>query len=783
MCYYPDTRETFYIRKNQSIGFLAISAKPLQKAFVFWLLFIAILIVHPENGFAGVFQGLGFLPGGGDNIYSQAFDVSADGSVVVGRSSCGPSCREAFRWSESTGMISLGKASNALDSMAFAVSADGSVVVGENIYDSGDFTVFRWTQDGGMINLGEGRVGDVSNDGSVVVGGGYGDNAIAWRWTAESGKVYLGFLPEAALPASGASDVSGDGTIVVGGAINASGYSEPFRWTSIGGMVGLGSRHSALDSTAVKISADGSTVVGVSGAEIFYWTSIEGMKSIGAIPGCVNSFPYGISANGSVIVGSTSCAGFRTAFIWDNTNGMRSLKDVIEDDYGIDITDWWYLDAAMAVVGVDNSLVVVGFGLNPLAQQEGWIVRLEADTDGDGLLDTWENEGIDINGDGTVDLDLPALGADPNHKDLFIEVDRMAGVPFSQNAIDMVRDSFAVSPVENPDEIDGINLHVIVDEMIPLQATIDFMTFDVIKDQSFGTVYERSNPNWVNILEAKKRAFRYCLFANCFFDGSLGKGEYFGNDFVVAHGCSSHNSDYKLASTFMHELGHNLGLGHGGADKINYKPNYISVMNYGFDAFTDVWGNSLPLDYCRQPETPLDESNLDETIGITSSEYPNVLTIHGYPRIGFGVDYAYVQLNVPHFDWNHDGNLEAGVEVDLNYLGSSHPLLSASSPSPGQILNSYNDWELIHLSIGSTGEYVDYVHNTIGEKDVTEEILIWHDTYFPEPPTWTCLSDRNTDGDVDGADVVYAILHPNLVAVDDIASEFGKIGCHLQSVD
>jgi hypothetical protein len=34
------------------------------------------------------------------------------------------------------------------------------------------------------------------------------------------------------------------------------------------------------------------------------------------------------------------------------------------------------------------------------------------------------------------------------------------------------------------------------------------------------------------------------------------------------------------AGTLMHELGHNLGLRHGGGDDINRKPNYVSVMNY-----------------------------------------------------------------------------------------------------------------------------------------------------------------------------------------------------------
>ena len=32
----------------------------------------------------------------------------------------------------------------------------------------------------------------------------------------------------------------------------------------------------------------------------------------------------------------------------------------------------------------------------------------------------------------------------------------------------------------------------------------------------------------------------------------------------------------------MHEFGHTLGLGHGGSDGINDKPNYLSVMTYQY---------------------------------------------------------------------------------------------------------------------------------------------------------------------------------------------------------
>src|SRR5262249_42475049 len=39
------------------------------------------------------------------------------------------------------------------------------------------------------------------------------------------------------------------------------------------------------------------------------------------------------------------------------------------------------------------------------------------ETSEDGLLDHWKTKGIDFNGDGTIDLDLPSLGANAQHKD------------------------------------------------------------------------------------------------------------------------------------------------------------------------------------------------------------------------------------------------------------------------------------------------------------------------------------------------------------------------------
>ena len=79
------------------------------------------------------------------------------------------------------------------------------------------------------------------------------------------------------------------------------------------------------------------------------------------------------------------------------------------------------------------------------------------DADLDGLYDSWEMTGIDVNHDGTIDLTLP--GASPLHKDLFVEVDAMLGRTPTQDTLDDVVTAFADAPnIYNPDERGGVHL-------------------------------------------------------------------------------------------------------------------------------------------------------------------------------------------------------------------------------------------------------------------------------------------------------------------------------------
>ena len=174
---------------------------------------------------------------------------------------------------------------------------------------------------------------------------------------------------------------------------------EAFRWdpgtdgiahTGDDVMYGLGDLPGGgFASEARAISADGEVIVGVGrtsqGDEAFRWEDtgtcdrnnagpdpcMVGLGDLGG--GDFSSRATATSADGSVIVGyGTSSSGFE-AFVWDTANGMRRLADALEDQ-GFDTGDW-KLSKAHDVS--DDGTVIVGEGLNPEGEPEGWVVELD----------------------------------------------------------------------------------------------------------------------------------------------------------------------------------------------------------------------------------------------------------------------------------------------------------------------------------------------------------------------------------------------------------------------
>ena len=332
---------------------------------------------------------------------TRAYDVSADGSVVVGAIDGdwfypGSIAGYSFRWTQANGIniIATGRSSNAYrppSSSANVVSADGSVVLGSSfnpgyrqIFDSS--SAFRWTPDLGQVDFSGIYFNDVSANGSVMVGAILGVNYFnpydpypkppyppydpnkAFRWTQETGIVELGKLGNNSGD-SVAHAVSADGSVVVGSSRTASGYEvigydEAFRWTEETGMVDLGSLIGNSNSSADGVSADGSVIIGSSNGQAFRWTQETGMVSLGS-----NSSASGVSADGSIIVGTSANQAFR----WTQKTGIVSLKETLIGE-GLDVSGWT-LSSATAISA--DGFTIVGNGINPSGQSEAWVANLE----------------------------------------------------------------------------------------------------------------------------------------------------------------------------------------------------------------------------------------------------------------------------------------------------------------------------------------------------------------------------------------------------------------------
>lgn len=317
-----------------------------------------------------LFQGLGALREG-SSFMSRANAISSDGRTVVGASRSA-SGLEAFRWTFTDGMVGLGDLPGGdFRSEAFDVSADGSVIVGGGKSATGVHEeAFRW-EAGQMTGLGDFAGGffsssarGVSADGSVAVGFGFLEiERRASLWTESGEIVDLGDLPGTSNPSS-ASAVSANGSVVVGvNFLDPNEGAEAFRWTSENEMVGIGFLSgSSPFSRASSVSADGTIVVGLStGLTGFRWTTKNGMASLGDFQ------PTAMSDDSSIIVGGTADA---RAVIWTAATGPLVLQNVLETEYGLDLTGWT-LEKAWDISG--DGTVIVGHGVNPLGRPEGWI--------------------------------------------------------------------------------------------------------------------------------------------------------------------------------------------------------------------------------------------------------------------------------------------------------------------------------------------------------------------------------------------------------------------------
>ncbi|MFI6735080.1 hypothetical protein ACIBI9_19315 [Nonomuraea sp. NPDC050451] len=352
---------------------------------------------------------------------------------------------------------------------------------------------------------------------------------------------------------------------------------------------------------------------------------------------------------------------------------------------------------------------------------ERWTARqdLALDTDGDGLTDLDELRGF-VTGAGPslrVDQWLAQNNADPCRLTIAVEidwfVDDATGVSDepSDLALQEARTMFdraplPLRPIRCPyyrQDRPGVQLLTHKSDAIrlPTADRTQALSATWAGNRTYFDYYrDGAVPGFGHFTPGRGGRFFYSLWGYAWMNANDGVSGWCcadpnDNSFAITLGSWTNRTDHMAAAVFVHELGHALDLSHGGSgEEPNYKPNYLSVMNYRYGAiglprFQD-WANLLmrmPADTDYQPDSPamravldqvsdLDYSrerlpllareaggrwHLDEAAGIGTSRGAAVFWYDpsGTLRVGDSTQ---------GLDWNMNGNPQES-DVDVNIMG------------------------------------------------------------------------------------------------------------------
>jgi hypothetical protein len=168
------------------------------------------------------------------------------------------------------------------------------------------------------------------------------------------------------------------------------------------------------------------------------------------------------------------------------------------------------------------------------------------------------------------------------------------------------------------------------------------------------------------------RDWHYAIFTHAHDGGDAsGSAEEPGNDMIISTGCNL--KTFRVAAVTGHELGHNLGLAHGGFEEKNFKPNYSSIMNYRY-------GNGIDWNCDRNPDFPREMSYSDGTRPPLDERA--LIEAHGVCGEAVGIP----------VDWNFNGVIDTEpVAVDINRFFSEPDGIL-------EILYDYDDWENVLMN-------------------------------------------------------------------------------------
>lgn len=363
-----------------------------------------------------------------------------------------------------------------------------------------------------------------------------------------------------------------------------------------------------------------------------------------------------------------------------------------------------------------------------------------SDDDKDGLPNSWESCGYEYKG---VYVDLPAMGADPQIPDIFVEVDYMDDLHHcikdvclfghthqpTQQLIDLVVEAF---------DKRGIHLHVDFGDdalLHPSAQTDEYKQWrdvpggsgaDELDERELilsGSRYDNSSWEWyVDTKESNFRperfdAFIYALFGHGITDTKTDlKGaapRVPASELIV--GMRDNNDLFFTAAVFMHELGHTLDLCHGGPRELvgildehgdlvcpgfGYVPNLFSVMSYAYTKSGIVTNSRRFLDYSDSTRLSngLSESDLAEWIGLNQPALDEYKVNWCFRRLADTGKILHLTFNANGWiDWNCNLWPDVDtVQADISDDGDKDDFVLP-----------YDDWTNIKLGNGCIG-FGDY---------------------------------------------------------------------------
>ncbi len=305
----------------------------------------------------------------------------------------------------------------------------------------------------------------------------------------------------------------------------------------------------------------------------------------------------------------------------------------------------WSADGAPDLVAVDASGRVWVARGQARADSDGDLLsdreeRLDVgsdplrwDTDRDGLADGWEARGR-FRG-----LRIDRLGADPLRRTLLLELDVDQGADMAKvdKAIVRLRKLFAACPRPNPDGSTGIDAVAMVDTRVPRGPGIPRFNRHQLRELYF-TPRRAGVFHWMHL------------------SASGGGGQ--------ANLMSDHGSCAGvLEATLPHELGHQLGLRHGGGVSRNAIPHYPSLMNYAYNYALDGKLDNITFSLGHLAAVEFDEHALVEAVAVP---YADLRYLSNRP---FRFRVEALSDTLTWVDWNFDGvRNDEPVAANINFV-------------------------------------------------------------------------------------------------------------------